>query len=264
MVQPKALDRCDVDAGDTRRGHRRAMLQRRVDATVARRVGSPTMVWLIVLLVIVALLVIALIALYNRFVRLPQPRRQRVGADRGAAQASVGPDPEPRRDREGLRGARARHVRGRHRGAGQRAARAGTGGDGGRRGHPRPGARPPVRGRRGVPGAPGRRELPAAPDRAGRRRRTGSPCRGRSTTTPSSRTTTRSRRSPGSSLAGPFGFAKREFFETDETQREAPHVDFSPGAGTAAPSVEPPPASVPPAAPAEPEASGSGAPGGTS
>jgi LemA protein len=69
---------------------------------------------------------------------------------------------------------------------------------------------------------------------------------------------------PGVALAGPFGFAKREFFETDETQREAPHVDFSPSAGTAAPSVEPPPASVPPAAPAEPEASGSGAPGGTS
>ena len=33
MVQPKALDRSDVDAGDTWRGHRRAMLQRRVDVT---------------------------------------------------------------------------------------------------------------------------------------------------------------------------------------------------------------------------------------
>ena len=54
---------------------------------------------------------------------------------------------------------------------------------------------------------------------------------------------------PGVVLAGPFGFARREFFETDETQREAPRVDFSPGAGTAAPSV-PPLAS--PAAPAAP------------
>ena len=44
---------------------------------------------------------------------------------------------------------------------------------------------------------------------------------------------------PGVVLAGPFGFARREFFETDETQREAPRVDFSPGAGTAAPSVPP-------------------------
>ena len=51
---------------------------------------------------------------------------------------------------------------------------------------------------------------------------------------------------PGVMLAGPFGFAKREFFETDETQREAPHVDFSPGAGAAAPSV---PASAAPATP---------------
>jgi len=51
---------------------------------------------------------------------------------------------------------------------------------------------------------------------------------------------------PGVVIAGPFGFARREFFETDETQREAPHVDFSPGAGPSAPSV---PASVAPTAP---------------
>ena len=54
---------------------------------------------------------------------------------------------------------------------------------------------------------------------------------------------------PGVVLAGPFGFAKREFFETDETQREAPRVDFSPGAGTAAPSVPPPAAPAAQAAP---------------
>jgi len=51
---------------------------------------------------------------------------------------------------------------------------------------------------------------------------------------------------PGVMIAGPFGFARREFFETDETQREAPHVDFSPGAGPSAPSV---PATVAPTAP---------------
>jgi LemA protein len=61
---------------------------------------------------------------------------------------------------------------------------------------------------------------------------------------------------PGVMLAGPFGFAKREFFETDETQREAPRVDFSPGAGPAAPVV-------PPAPPADTGASGTSAPGGT-
>src|SRR6188472_3668859 len=59
---------------------------------------------------------------------------------------------------------------------------------------------------------------------------------------------------PGVVLAGPLGFARREFFETDETQREAPRVDFSPGAGTAAPSV------TPPAAPAAPAAPGGDAP----
>jgi LemA protein len=62
---------------------------------------------------------------------------------------------------------------------------------------------------------------------------------------------------PGVMLAGPFGFAKREFFETDETQREAPRVDFSPGAGSAAPSGPAPAASAaaPSDAPSEPPAS---------
>ena len=36
---------------------------------------------------------------------------------------------------------------------------------------------------------------------------------------------------PGVVLAGPFGFAKREFFEVEDgAEREAPRVDFSPGA----------------------------------
>jgi LemA protein len=60
---------------------------------------------------------------------------------------------------------------------------------------------------------------------------------------------------PGVVLAGPFGFSKREFFETDETQREAPQVDFDRSA--APPSAAP----APPAPPAEPGAGG--APGGT-
>jgi len=55
---------------------------------------------------------------------------------------------------------------------------------------------------------------------------------------------------PGVVLAGPFGFAKREFFETDDTQREAPQVDF----GRVA-------AAEPASPPAEPGAGG--APGGT-
>ena len=62
---------------------------------------------------------------------------------------------------------------------------------------------------------------------------------------------------PGVVLAGPFGFAQREFFETDETQREAPQVDF----GRDAPETPSAPA-APPAPPAEPGTGG--APGGTS
>src|SRR5687767_12427119 len=61
---------------------------------------------------------------------------------------------------------------------------------------------------------------------------------------------------PGVVLAGPFGFTKREFFETDETQREAPQVDF--GRDAPAPSTP----AAPPAPPAEPGTGG--APGGTS
>ncbi len=34
---------------------------------------------------------------------------------------------------------------------------------------------------------------------------------------------------PGMLLADPFGFAAREFFETDDAQREPPQVSFTPG-----------------------------------
>jgi LemA protein len=40
---------------------------------------------------------------------------------------------------------------------------------------------------------------------------------------------------PGVLLAGPFGFAKREFFEIDEAEREVPQVDFGTGGDTGAP-----------------------------
>jgi LemA protein len=64
---------------------------------------------------------------------------------------------------------------------------------------------------------------------------------------------------PGVVLAGPFGFARREFFETDATQREAPRVDFSPDN---APSASTTPSSPAPAPPADPGTGGT--PGGTS
>ena len=61
---------------------------------------------------------------------------------------------------------------------------------------------------------------------------------------------------PGVVVAGPFNFEQREFFETDETQREAPQVEFGRSTAPAAPA-----APAPPAPPAEPGAGG--ASGGT-
>jgi LemA protein len=62
---------------------------------------------------------------------------------------------------------------------------------------------------------------------------------------------------PGVMIAGPFGFAAREFFETDEAERGAPQVDFTPAASQTAP-----PPAAPPSGSAEPGAGG--ASGGTS
>ena len=53
----------------------------------------------------------------------PRPRRQRLVADRRPAAPALRPDPEPRRDRQGLRDPRARGVRARHRGADPRDGR---------------------------------------------------------------------------------------------------------------------------------------------
>jgi LemA protein len=58
---------------------------------------------------------------------------------------------------------------------------------------------------------------------------------------------------PGVVIAGPFGFMKREFFEVEEGERDAPRVDFGPTASQATP----PPAATPADA-AEPGAGGSG------
>jgi len=63
---------------------------------------------------------------------------------------------------------------------------------------------------------------------------------------------------PGVVISGPFGFTAREFFETDEAERGAPRVDFTPPAGAT------PPAPAPSAPPAEPAEGAGGASGGTS
>jgi LemA protein len=63
---------------------------------------------------------------------------------------------------------------------------------------------------------------------------------------------------PGVVIAGPLGFAKREFFETDQAERDAPQVDFGTSTGA------PPQAPAPPTPPARPTEGAGGASGGTS
>src|SRR5581483_2700221 len=91
-----------------------------------------------------------------------QPLGERVGPGRRAAPQALRPDPEPRRDGEGLRGARAGDVRRGDAGADGGAAGAGRRAAGAGREHADAGDRAAVRRRRGVPAAPRDRELPAA------------------------------------------------------------------------------------------------------
>ena len=167
-----------------------------------------------------------------------QPRRRGLERDRRPAQAPARPDPEPGRDRQGLRGARGRRLRGRHAGARQRHERAA--GPGAQvaagRGPAERRARPPLRRRRGLPAAARDRELPAAAGRAHEHR--GSDRR-RAPHLQRQRAgyNTRIQTFPAAVFAGMFGFAKREFFEIDSpADREAPSVSF--GSDSAPPAVD--------------------------
>jgi LemA protein len=240
------------------------MLPEPVDVTVPGRIGSPAMIWLIVLLVIVAVIVLALIGLYNRFVRY----RNRV--DNSWAQIEV--QLKRRWDLipnlvETVRGYAA-HERGtfeavtearasaqRAQGPAATAAAEGILGQALGRLFAVAEAYPELQADENF------RQLQTELAETENRIAVSRQVYNDTVLTYNNAIQT----FPGVVLAGPFGFAKREFFETDETQREAPRVDFAPGAGPATPSVEPPTTtSVPPAASGEPEAGGSGAPGGTS
>jgi LemA protein len=226
------------------------MLQSAEDA-----IGSPAMVWLIVILVLVGLLVVALITLYNRFVRL----RNRV--DNSWAQIEV--QLKRRWDLipnlvETVKGY-AQHERGTFEAVTQaRAAAQNAQG---------PAATAAAEGILGQ--ALGRlfavaeaypelqadenfRQLQSELGETENRIAVSRQVYNDTVLTYNNAIQT----FPGVALAGPFGFVSREFFETDETQRGAPQVDFSPAAGAGAPPV-------PPASSAEPGAGGSGTPGGT-
>ena len=158
-----------------------------------------------------------------------EPRRQRLGADRGAAQAALGSDPEPRRDGEGLRrrtsAARSRRSPGARSGAERTRA-----GRGGRR-------RRASSARRSDACSPSpRRTRSCRPTRTSASsrtswpgRRTGSRCRARSTTTRCSRSTTRSRRSRASCSPGRSGSRSASSSRPTRRRREVPQVDFGAG-----------------------------------
>src|SRR6476661_2290761 len=227
------------------------MLPRRVDAPLSP-VGSRAMVWLIVLLVLLALIVIALIALYNRFVRY----RNRV--DNAWAQIEV--QLKRRWDLipnlvETVRGY-AQHERGTFEAVTQaRAAAQNAQG---------PAATAAAEGILGQ--ALGRlfavaeaypelqadenfRQLQSELAETENRIAVSRQVYNDTVLTYNNAIQT----FPGVVLAGPFGFAAREFFETDEAERSAPRVDFTPPAGAT------PPAPAPSASPAEPAEGAGGA-----
>ena len=67
--------------------------------------------WIVV--VALVLLVMIVIGIYNALVRLRVQCGKRLGRYRRAAQAPLRPDPQPRRNRKGLRRARKGHARSR-------------------------------------------------------------------------------------------------------------------------------------------------------
>ena len=185
------------------------------------------MIWTWIAIGLVVLLVVLLVLGYNRLVRLRTGGQHRLVEHRRPARAARRPDPQPRRDGEGLRRARARRLRARDRGASRAAA--GRLAPGGRRGRrpPRRRARPAVRGRRGVPRAEGVGELPPPAGRAHRHR-------GQDQRRPpllqrdgDARTTRAIQSVPAVFYARPLGFREREFFSADDDAREVPEVQLT-------------------------------------
>ena len=187
------------------------------------------MIVVIIIVVVVVLLLLFVVAQVQRPRQGAEPGRQRLVADRRAAQAPLRPDPEPRRDGQGLRRPRAGHVRGRHRRRAptrstrsRRARRAA--GPGRERAHRR--AEEPVRGGRGLPGPQGQPELPepaggAHLDRgpiAYARQFYNDSVLGYNNADPDV--------PDGTSLAGMFNFEKREFFDGEPEDTGPVKVQF--------------------------------------
>ena len=182
------------------------------------------MTWVIVAVVIVVLLVLGLVLLYNRLVRLRNRTenawaqvdvqlRRRYDLVPNLVESVKGYAAHERETFEAVTGradGRAQAARGRAAGAGrERADR---------------GARAADRDRRGLPRAAGERELPAS-RRGSSTSSSRSPCRARSTTTPSS---PNERDPDGAREPGRWDLRVRAppYFEIDDPAREPVQVQF--------------------------------------
>ena len=153
-----------------------------------------------------------------------------MGADRRAAEAAARPDPEPRRDGEGLRSARARHVRSGDRGAGR-----GRGAQGPAQAPRRRGLLSQALGRLfavaeaypDLKASENFRDLQAQLDETETRIAVSRQVYNDTVLTFNNAIQV----FPAVLIAGPFGFTKREFFEIeDAADREVPVVSFQPDA----------------------------------
>ena len=177
--------------------------------------------------IVIGVLVVLLAAPGRRDVQparpATEPHAERLGAGRRPAPAPLRPDPEPRRDGQGLRLARARDLRGGHQGAhrgaaGQGVERAGAGRERAHRGD-----RAALRRGRGVPASCGRARTSSSSRRSSprpsRRSRVARQVYNDTVLTYDNALQT----VPTNIVAGLFNFEPREYFEVEEPRaREAP------------------------------------------
>ena len=165
-----------------------------------------------IVLGVIVIIVLFAFGAYNRLVALQPARQSVVCRYRRAAQAAPRSDPEPRRDREGLRQPRARHARRRRQGAQFRDVGAGPGAGRCRRKPAERRARAADRAVGGLSGPQGQRQFPAACRRTLRSRKQD---RGRRRffNNAVQEYNTGIQQLPAALFAGMFGFTRKEFFD---------------------------------------------------
>ena len=179
-----------------------------------------------IMLAIVVVLVVVADHVLQPPRQVPEPGRERVGAGRRAAEAALRPDPEPRRDRQGLRVARARDLRGRDRCAHARRRQP--------RDRPSRAQRRGSSARRSAASSQSPRRIPELQADENFRQLQEELAQTENRIAVSRQVyndtvltyNTAIQTVPGVFFAGPFGFSKKDFFEVEDGAREAPRVAF--------------------------------------